>query len=176
MKKLSKILITLAVLVGIVVLALPTGTVAAQGENPPRDESRTGRRPQGLEGLYAELVDKYEDVGYRLQDTDDPVRRLENRIETLTENGEDASGLQAILDTFQENMHAVQAAYDDLSAIVEAHDGFDADGGVVDESMAIQTLRQMAEGLLNVHQLGENARFELRWDLMAYRYQNRTEE
>ena len=31
-------------------------------------------------------------------------------------------------------------------------------------------LRQIAEGLLDVHQLREDARFELRWDLMAYRY------
>ncbi len=92
MKKISKILLTLAVLVGIVVLALPTSTVAAQGEKPPVEERRTARHPKGPEGWYAELVDQYEDVGYRLQDTDDPVRRLENRIETLTENGEDASG------------------------------------------------------------------------------------
>lgn len=176
MKKLSKILITLAVLAGIVVLAFPTSNVAAQGENPPLEESRTARHPKGLERLYSELVDKYEDAGYRIHDTDDQVRRLENRIETLTANGKDSSGLQEILDTFQENVAVIQSAYDDLGTIVEAHAGFDDDGAVVDESQAVYTLRQMAEGLLDVHQLGEDARFGLRWDLMAYRYMNRGDE
>ena len=176
MKKLSKILITLAVLAGIIVLAIPTSTVAAQSEDPPLEEARTARHPKGMEELYAELVDKYEDAGYRILDTDDQVRRLESRIETLTENGKDASGLQTILDTFQENVAAVQSAYDDLGAIVEEHTGFDDDGAVVDESLAVYTLRQLAEGLLDVHQLGENARFELRWDLMAYAYINRSDD
>jgi len=171
MKKLSKILITLAVLAGIIVLAIPTSTVAAQSEDPPLEEARTARHPKGMEELYAELVDKYEDAGYRILDTDDQVRRLESRIETLTENGKDASGLQTILDTFQENVAAVQSAYDDLGAIVEEHTG-----AVVDESLAVYTLRQLAEGLLDVHQLGENARFELRWDLMAYAYINRSDD
>jgi hypothetical protein len=176
MKKLSKTLITLAVLVGIVVLALPTTTVAAQGEKPPVEERRTARHPKGPEGWYAELVDKYEDVGYRLQDTDDPVRRLENRIETLTKNGEDASGVEAILDTFEANLALAQAAYDDLGPVFAAHAGFDDEGAVVDDAQAVSTLRQMAEGLLNVHQLSEDARFELRRDLMEYRYMNRSEE
>ena len=54
--------------------------------------------------------------------------------------------------------------------MIDDHAGFDADGKVVDEGLAVYTLRQIAEGLLEVHQLGEDARFELRWDLMEYRY------
>jgi hypothetical protein len=34
----------------------------------------------------------------------------------------------------------------------------------------------MAEGLRDLHQLGEDARFDLRWDLMILRYQNAPEE
>jgi hypothetical protein len=73
-------------------------------------------------------------------------------------------------------MDVVQEVYDELGELIEEHAGFDADGQVTDESLAVYTLRQMAEGLLDLHQLGEAARFELRWDLMEYRYANRGDE
>jgi len=41
---------------------------------------------------------------------------------------------------------------------------------IVDEGLAVYTLRQIAEGLLDVHQFREDARFELKWDLMEFRY------
>jgi hypothetical protein len=176
MKKLNKVLITLVVMAGVVLLTVPISSVYAQDENPPVEDSESDRQPVGMEALYARLVDKDEDIGYRIQDTDDQVRRLERRIETLAENGKDATGLQTILDTFQKNVAAVQFAYDDLSAIIGEHAGFDDDGAVVDKSLAVYTLRQMGESLLDVHQLGEDARFELRWDLMEYWYLNRVEE
>ena len=58
-------------------------------------------------------------------------------------------------------MDAVQAVYDDLGELFDEHAGFDADGEVTDDSLAVYTLRQIADGLLDLHQLGEDARFEL---------------
>jgi hypothetical protein len=98
---------------------------------------------------------------------------LAQRIETLTDAGLDPVRLQAILDDFQANMDAVQTAYDDLGEVIDEHAGFDADGQVTDEALALGTVRQIADGLLDLHQAGEDARFELRWDLREYRYQNR---
>lgn len=187
MKQLNKVLITFVLLAGVVVLAVPTGSVFAQGGPPPDLGEEVDREPRSLEELYADLIKRYLRVGERLDGADRSAmrlgnlfgNRLENRLETgikkLIENGEDASGLQAILDTFQANMDAVRSAYDDLGVVVETHAGFDADGAVVDESLAVQTLRQIAEGLLDLHQLGEDARFELRWDSMEYRFQDRVE-
>ncbi|MCB2214256.1 hypothetical protein KQH50_02555 [bacterium] len=172
----SKTLIALAVLAGIVMLALPTGTVAAQPQDPPRGEGRPDREPRSLEELYGDLIQRYNRVGDRLDDADRPAERLEDRIETLTENGEDADGLQTILDTFQANLAEVQTAYADLGEIVDEHAGFDDDGAVTDESLAVTTLRQIADGLLDVHQLGEDTRFALRWDLTAYRFENQVDD
>jgi hypothetical protein len=157
-------------------LALPTGAVFAQTEDPPGEEEQTDWKPRSLDELYADLLERYDRAGERLDDADRPAERLENRIETLTENGEDASGLQAILDTFQANLAEVEAAYADLGEIVDEHAGFDDDGAVTDESLATYTLRRIAEGLLDVHQLDEDARFALRWDLVAYRFENRVED
>lgn len=123
-----------------------------------------------------DLLDRYERAGERIEKADEAVERLAQRIATLTEAGLDPAELQAILDDFQTNMEAVQAAYAELGEVIDEHAGFDADGQVTDESLAAATLRQIAEGLLDLHQLSEDARFELRWDLMEYRFENRGEE
>jgi hypothetical protein len=115
-------------------------------------------------------------MGYTLQDTDDVIRKLENWIERIEEKGEDPSGVQTILETFEANLAGVQTAYDAVGDLVETHPGFDSEGNVIDESLALNTLRSIAEGLLDVHQLGEDAKLALKWDIMAYRYQNAPEE
>jgi hypothetical protein len=173
MKKLNQTLLSLAVIVAVVMLALPTGTVAAQAEDPQLGEDRPAEEPKGLDGWYAELVDRYEQAGERIGNADEAADRLAQRIETLTEAGLDPVRLQAILDDFQANMDAVQAAYDDLGEVIDEHAGFDADGQVTDEGLALGTLRQIADGLLDLHQASEDARFELRWDLRVFQYQNR---
>ena len=185
MKKVLQILTASVLIAGLVMLALPTDPVFAQEPDPPQfDREKQGGRPrpiiprgpEGLERIYDKLVDKYEDVGYRIHDTDDVTLRLEDRIEELTEQGEDPSELESILADFKENMAAVETAHDDVGAMIDEHAGFNDEGQVEDESLALLTLRQIAEGLLEVHQLGEDARLTLRWDLMIHRYQNQPEE
>ncbi|MBG0788726.1 MAG: hypothetical protein H0S79_26860 [Anaerolineaceae bacterium] len=171
MKKLSKILVIFTVLAGVVLLAVPTGTVAAQSDVPPVEEAFVG-----LEEMFADMQERYEQAGEQIDNADNVIERLEQRIEDLTEMGEDPAELQAILDNFLANMDAVQAVYDDLGELFDEHAGFDADGEVTDDSLAVYTLRQIADGLLDLHQMGEDARFELRWDLMEYRYGRRGDE
>jgi hypothetical protein len=175
MKKLSKVLLSLAMLAAVVMLAIPNGTVAAQTDLPQLEKDDI-EQPKGLDGLYAEMLDRFTQAGERMDDADEAVDRLEGWIETLTEAGEDPAEPQAILDTFLANMGTVQAAYDDLGELFDEHAGFDSEGQVTDESLAVYTLRQIADGLLDLHQAGEDARFELRWDLMEYRYARRGEE
>lgn len=185
MKRAFSILIVGLLIIGVVALALPSTAVYAQESDPPpfdREKQRDPsgpifpRGPLGLERLFDRLVDRYEDVGYKIHDSDDVTRKLEDRIETLIEEGEDPSELEGILAAFKENMTAVETAYDEVGAIVDGHAGFNDDGEVTDESVALLTLRQIAEGLLDVRQLGEDARLALHWDLMALRYENQPEE
>ena len=198
MKKITKTFLTIAVITGIVLLAVPLNSVLAQEETPSQSEEDQERglgwlkrpfvkrnvkkrrgfsnRPMDLEQQYAALVDRYEDVGYRISDTDDVIYRLETRIEKITEDGEDPAGLQAILDAFLENMNAVEEAYEDVGELIETHAGFDDNAEVLDEDQAIATLRSIAEGLLDVHQLAEDARCDLRWDLKTYQYKNTQDE
>jgi hypothetical protein len=173
MKKLNQTLLSLAVIAAVVMLALPTDVVAAQAEDPQLEKGRAGEEPKGLDGWYAELLERYERAGEQIGDADDAADRLAQRIETLTDAGLDPVRLQAILDDFQANMDAVQTAYEDLGEVIDEHAGFDVDGQVTDEALALGTLRQIADGLLDLHQAGEDARYELRWDLREYQYRNR---
>jgi hypothetical protein len=185
MKRTLGILTLSLLIVGIVMLALPSATVYAQEPDPPKfDREQKHNRPvpffpkgpKGLERLFDRLVDRYDDMGYKIHDTDDVTRKLEDRIEVLIEEGKDPSDLEAILATFKENMAAVEAEHDNVGAIIDEHAGFNDDGEVEDESVALLTLRWIAEGLLDVHQLGEDARLALHWDLITLRYQNQPEE
>lgn len=176
MKKFSKILIAITLIAGIALLAIPTGAVFAQDESPPADRTPVRRRQKDLSDLFEEIVDRYDDMGYAIEDTDDVVRKLENWMEALEEKGEDPSGVQIILDAFLTNMDAVEAAYEEAGALIATHPGFDSQGNVIDESLALDTLRSIAEALLDVHQLGEDAKLALKWDVMAYRYQHAPED
>ena len=172
MKKIGKLLIGLTLAVSLIFLASPAGSVYAQGDEPPRDalEEQSG---QGLEDLFAREIERFEKVGERIEKSAEVVEKLEDRIEARVEAGKDASDLEEILATFQANMVAVEEAYADVGELIDDHAGFDVDGKVVDESLAVYTLRQIAEGLLDMHQLGEDARFALKWDLIEYRYGQR---
>ena len=201
MKKINKTFIALAIVAAIAMLAVPATMVFAQEETPSDEEKQErpmrpqtkrgaamGRGKGGMDGakglnwgvdasldrVYDRLVDRYEDMGYRIQDTDDVVQRLENQIEDLVEQGEDPSEVEATLQTFLDNMTLVEQAYADVGVLVEAHEGFDGEGEVVDEELAMATLRSIAEGLQEVHQLGEDVRFDLHWDRMAFNYRNRS--
>ena len=150
MKKIGKLLIGLTLAVSLIFLASPAGSVFAQGEEPPRDalEEQSG---QGLEDLFIREIERFEKVGERIEKSAEVVEKLEDRIAKMVENGRDASGMEEILATYQANMEAVEEVYNDVGELIDDHAGFDVDGKVVDEGLAVYTLRQIAEGLLEVH-------------------------
>lgn len=169
MKTFYKVLVGLTLAASVVFLALPAASVFAQDEEPPLAEleEQTG---QGIASLFEEEIERYEKVGEAIEKSTEVVEKLEDRIAKMVENGKDASGLEEILAVFQANLAEVEDAYAEVGDLIDEHAGFDADGNVIDESLAVYTLRQIADGLLDVHQFGEDARFELKWDLMEYRY------
>ncbi len=173
MKKINKFLIALTLITGIVLLAIPSQSVFAQDDTPPNSPRK---QQKDLSDVLEALTDKYDDMGDAIQNTDDVVRKIQGWIEQLESHDRDASGLQTSLDTFLTNMEAVQTTYDNVGDLLNVHAGFDADGNVTDEIQALATLRSIAEGLLDVHQLGEDARLALKWDLMTFRYLNQTEK
>jgi hypothetical protein len=56
--------------------------------------------------------------------------------------------------------------------LIDEPAGFNDAGEAVDEDQALLTLLDIAEGLLDVTQFSHDAKFDLRRDLIGYRYQN----
>ena len=178
MKKLTKLMVMSIAVVGILLVAFPTQAVFAQGENPPNSERQQRkerpfrRHPISLERLFERLVDRYEDLGYRIQDQDDVIQRLEARIETLIDVGEDPSELQRIQEAYMTGLEAIEAPYVEVGELIDDHAGFNDDGEVVDEDLALATLEEVAQDLKDVRRLLQDVRFDLHWDLMTYRFKN----
>ncbi len=172
MTKHQKTLTVLAVLGVIVLLAFPTTAVFAQNGEPPKAANQAGKQQKDLGDILEELTEKYEDMDDGLGKTDKIITKLERWIEKRDAEGKDTSEIETILETFQTNLEAIQTAYDNVGTLIETHAGFDANGEVTDETTAIATLRSIAEGMLDVHQLTEDARSQLQWDIMTFRYLN----
>ena len=103
MKKIGKLMIGLTLAVSLIFLAAPAGSVYAQGEEPPQVEAEE-QSGHGLENLYAREIERYEKVGEGIAKSAEVVEKLEDRITKRVEAGKDASELENILSTFQENM------------------------------------------------------------------------
>jgi len=191
MKKISIVLILVSVLAGLAVAAIPSSDVyatAIDNEAPPVEQMGFGKQPLkkqsmkpfgeevkpiGLEGAYKNLIKRFEQMGLKLERADTVVERLEEQIVKLQDEGKDTADLEAALNEFVTNAAAAQAVYDEAAELIDEHIGFNFKGEVEDEGLAIQTLRDISGKLLDVHQLMEDAKYELRWDLMEYRYKNR---
>jgi len=191
MKKISIVLILVSVLAGLTVAAIPSSDVyatAIDNEAPPVEQMGFGKQPLkkqsmkpfgeevkpiGLEGAYENLIRRFEQMGLKLERADIVIERLEEKIVKLQDEGKDTADLEAALNEFVTNAAAAQAVYDEAAELIDEHIGFNFKGEVEDEGLAIQTLRDISGKLLDVHQLMEDAKYELRWDLMEYRYKNR---
>lgn len=191
MKKISIVLILVSVLAGLAVAAIPSSDVyatAIDNEAPPVEQMGFGKQPLkkqsmkpfgeevkpiGLEGAYKNLIKRFEQMGLKLERADTVIERLEEQIVKLQDEGKDTADLEAALNEFVTNAAAAQAVYDEAAELIDEHIGFNFKGEVEDEGLAIQTLRDISGKLLDVHQLMEDAKYELRWDLMEYRYKNR---
>ena len=172
MTKHQKTLTILAVLGVMVLLAFPTSAVFAQNGEPPKAANQAGKQQKDLGDIFEDLCEKYEDMDDGLKNADKIVTKLERWIERRSAEGKDTAEIETILETFQTNLEAIQTAYDDVGTLIETHAGFDANGEVTDDSTAIATLRSIAEGMLDIHQLTEDARSQLQWDIMTFRYLN----
>jgi hypothetical protein len=168
----SKTLITVALLAGLALLAIPSGAAFAQAEDPLSGTDESSEQPKSLEERYANLVDRYEKAGDRLDKVHELISKVEDRIEERAAEGKDTARAQAALDSFLENLASVEAAYAEVGMLIDEHAGFNDAGEAVDEEQALLTLLDIAEGLLDVTQFSQDAKVDLRRDLIGYRYQN----
>ena len=128
-----------ALVVALALAALPVTGANASGlsdpGDPPADEARfSGVR---LERIWARLGRVYERQGHILDRADGMVERFQGLIERMNENGKDTTALQTALDAFKEALKEAHPIYESAKGLINAHQGFDADGKVTDREKAL---------------------------------------
>jgi hypothetical protein len=168
----------IAVVAALSLAALPVVSASASGLGDPADPpaGKTQISDLRLAHIWTRLQRVYERQGGRLERADGIVDRLQNRIDRMAENGKDVTALQAALDAFKAALKDAHPIYESAKGIINAHQGFDAQGKVTDHDMAVETVKELGAKLKEVHRIvGEPGR-SLREAIRAYRNANHPED
>lgn len=137
----SKIMMAILA-VTLVFATLPVTSAFAQDEQPPAKAELTDEK---LEQVWARIVKGYERISKGFVDTDGHIARFQSLIDKAAANGKDVSELQSALDAYEAALIASKPEYDALSAVINSHAGFDADGKVTDSEQALATVQDVRE-------------------------------
>jgi hypothetical protein len=170
-KKLSKSILTL-MMAALIIACVPASNVYAAGINdevPPVDSTNV-RRP--LAKIWTRLQNQYERQGKRLERIEGFTTRLQNRLDTAVENGKDVTSIQAALDVFKDANADAITIHQEGEAIINAHEGFDADGMITDRPEAVKTVESLSDVLRETRDTLRNPFRLLRDAIQAFRQAN----
>jgi shikimate 5-dehydrogenase len=146
--------------------ALPSTEIAAATlQDPPSLPANSTR----LEKVWVRMQTVYHRQDDRLAKTNDLVARVQNLIDKTNQKGWDTSTIQAKLDAFASVIPAVQVAHDPGAAIIASHNGFDANGKVVDRSTAVATVKFLGQVVKDTRAAMNGTGQELRQAIKAFR-------
>lgn len=148
MKNTGKILsisVVAIMILGLLVLAIPSGSVSAQAPQPPQGTPQT-KVGQAKGTLSVERAFKMEQRQVKEQAAnfkrmDMAIKKAEKLIEQAAAKGKDTKALQAALATFKAKKADAQTSLDAAAAIIDAHKGFDNNGKVTDITQARETVK-----------------------------------
>ncbi len=165
MKNIFKNTVLAALAAALVFAAFPMTSAFAQGEVPN----------EKLEQAWARQLKVYEKIGKGFEDTDAQIAKIQARIDKAAANGKDVAALQAALDAFGSALKSSRPIYDSISAIVNAHAGFDANGKVTDAELARSTLKEFHAKMLELKSAMNGTGKALREAIKAFREANKPE-
>jgi hypothetical protein len=128
--------ITSALPGNVIQLAAPSSTATAAAPSHPR-----------LERAWAREQRVYDRLGRCFENVDRRIQRGQQLIDKAKANGKDVTALQAALDAFDAAVKQAHPTYEGLNGIVSSHQGFDANGAVIDPVKAYQTVLDMRDKL-----------------------------
>ncbi len=145
--------------------ALPVVPAAAAGIQTDKEPPSYER----LEAGWERLQEAYARQGERLDKADDMVARIQGLIDQATARGYDVSAVQAALDAFNAALPAAAAVHERGAAIIASHEGFNPGGKVTDPTLALETIRSLAQVLKDTHAAMDNTGQALRAAIQAFR-------
>jgi len=170
MENMFKKMILAIMTAALVFAAFPVTSAFAQGENPvPAGEVRNEK----LEKAWARQLKTYERLGNGFDGLDAQIAKFQERIDKAASKGKNVTALQAALDAFEAASKTAQPIYDSIESMVNAHEGFDANGKVTDAEQAKSTLQEMGAKLKEVKSSMDGTGKALREAFKAFREANK---
>lgn len=178
-KKIFAISLVMVLTFGVMAFSFPANAVQAASSietvPPPADPAA----PEG-QGLRNKLLERAFQREVRNHDRQeklfDIADRTQNRIEELIarvkNDGKDTTGLEAVMSKFPGEVAKAKVSYDQAGTIIRTHNGFDADGKVVDVEDAKETLKNINKYAKDCRETVTAAMKDLRVALKEFREAN----
>jgi ElaB/YqjD/DUF883 family membrane-anchored ribosome-binding protein len=174
-RKIMTMGILAVLLVGLVALAFPVGSVFADTPTPqPQKDPQAlaGRINARLEKAFRELQKMVDNQARHMQRADDFIARAETLIGKAKANGKDTSALEAAVAAFKAKESDFKKLNSAAADILKTHAGFDANGKVVNRDQARQTLQDGREKMSSARELFTNALKKLHEAFKTWRQAN----
>ena len=172
-KKLAYAALILAI--GAAVLPTSNASAASHEDKSPSSTALIADNPTGsrgnlrLERLWMRTQHRYQQEGHRLAKAMEFIDKVQLRVDEAAQKGWDTSAVQASLNAFASVIPAAQTAHDPGAAIIASHNGFDADGVVIDRTSAIATVKSLAQVLKDTRSAMNSTGKALREAVKAFR-------
>jgi hypothetical protein len=155
-KKLNVVLLAI-IAITMLALAIPATQVeAAQLKTSPAPDN------QWLELLYDRVSLAADNQGNRIEYSKEIAAKSQTWIDTLKEDGQDVSALEAALATFNAEIAKAEEFHHTAEVLLSNHAGFDDVGNVTDVRMALETIRTAANNLRQAHLIITQATLDFR--------------
>jgi hypothetical protein len=155
------------------IAALPVSSVYASDlmdeTIPSENVELSGER---LEKAWARVLKINERVGKKFERADVLTEKIQTLIDEASADGKDTAAVQAALDAFNLATEEAGPLYDAAQLIIDAHEGFDADGKVTDVEKAADTIKSLGESLRGIKDITGESGKSLREAIKAYREAN----
>ena len=151
--------------------ALPA--IITQAPGPSSTGTPAAPSDDRLQRAWAREQRVYDRLGRFFDNVDARIERGQQLIDKARARGKDVSALQAALDAFQAAVKQARPTYESINRIVSSHQGFDANGAVVDPVKAFQTVLDMRDKLQEIRTTVVPAAKALRQAIRDFRLANR---
>ena len=174
-RKFLPISLLAAFILGMVALAFPGGTVAAQAPTPPvKDpQAQLARINARLEKLFQAEQKMLDKQAENLDKLDKLTTRVADLIAKAKANGKNTSALEAAMAAFKSKEADARTKHLKAAELIKAHAGFDANGKVTDRAQARDTVKNGHDLLREARQTIVEAAKDFREAVKSWRDANK---
>jgi hypothetical protein len=167
-----------ALIAALALALLPLTSAFAAGSNAPSTPPAPGTPKDPavanarLEFAFARQQYAVQRIGLAIDNSDALFARIQMLIDKARGNGKDTAAVQTAFDAYKIAFEKGKPIYSQAKPIVTAHDGFDANGKVIDTEKAKATVKSLGNFLKQYRDTVGDARKALHEAIKAFRAAN----